>query len=318
MGQVRVVSENRGVCRIWTESGEQIARLAPRFFREEIERPVTGDWAWFEPSTGLLTDLLPRHSRITRKRAGKALAEQVLAANVDVAFVVSGLDGDFNPRRLERYRVMLHATQVETVLVLNKGDLCEDILDRLSEVDAVATGCPVIVMSALAGDGVHQLHRYVESGQTAVLLGSSGAGKSTIVNQLLGVQAQPVGPVREADSRGRHTTTGRELFRLDQGWMVIDTPGLRELEPWVPPEAVSGVFADIETLAAACRFGDCTHSNEPGCAVRDAVGRGRLESYHKLLRAAAYQASEADPLLARARKERWKRIHREQHRIQRE
>jgi ribosome biogenesis GTPase len=191
------------------------------------------------------------------------------------------LDGDFNLRRLERYLVVAEESGANPVVILNKSDLCDDLVPRLNEIDRV-TQSPVIVMSAIDQGSVSQLGRYIEPGQTGALLGSSGVGKSTIINALLGEAWQAVKEVRESDSKGRHTTTHREMFRLSQGWILIDMPGMRELEPWSTAESVSSAFADIEALASECQFRDCHHKSEPGCAVIGAIDADRLASYHKL------------------------------------
>jgi len=234
-----------------------------------------------EPATGRIREVLPRKTCIIRKKAGRAVEEQVIAANVDVMFIVMAFDGDFNVRRLERYLVMAEESGASPVVILNKSDLCEDLVPRLNEVDRV-TQAPVVVMSAIDQGSVSQLSRYIEQDQTGALLGSSGVGKSTIINALLGGDQQAVNAVRESDGRGLHTTTRREMFRLSQGWILIDMPGMRELEPWSSTDSVSSAFADIEALAAGCQFRDCRHEREPGCKVVGAIDPDRLASYHKL------------------------------------
>lgn len=293
----RVIFASRGVCRL-SEDDRPIA--AP----PGIE-PVAGDWAVYDAEAARVTDLLERRTRISRKAAGAPLREQVLAANVDVLFIVAGLDGDFNLRRLERYLVMARQSAAAPVIVLNKSDLCEDAPARLAEVDRLTGGTgPAVMVSALDPDSLMQLDRFIQPGQTGVLVGSSGAGKSTIVNALLREESQRTRAVRAEDSRGRHTTVGRHLFRLPAGWLLIDTPGLRELSPWAPAEAVAQVFDDIEQAAAHCRFRDCRHQGEPGCAVAEAVtlgqlDAGRAENYRKLTQ----EVTDLD------RKRRWKIIH---------
>ncbi len=285
----RVGTANRTAIRLWTASGEREAVLSGSMLEAHAnERPVTGDWVAFEPESGRIRVVLPRRTCLSRKKAGKAYEEQVLAANVDVMFIVMGLDGDFNVRRLERYLMLAEESGADPVVVLNKSDLCEDLAARIHEVDGV-THAPVVVMAAIEQGSVAQLHRHLEPGQTAVLLGSSGAGKSTIVNALLGESRQATMGVREQDSRGRHTTSTRELFLVPEGWLLIDTPGIRELEVWSEGGASQAAFLDIGELAKHCRFRDCRHSGEPGCAVAEAIERGlmeqeRLDSFHKLHR----------------------------------
>lgn len=296
----RVVFASRGVCRVAGEGEETWVST------HGGEQPVTGDWIVYEPLAARAAGLLPRRTRISRKAAGGEVREQVLAANVDVVFLVTGLDADYNLRRLERYLVAVRQSGATPVVVLNKSDLCENALDRATEVDRLTLGAaPVVLISALEAGSAMQLHRYIEPEQTAVLLGSSGAGKSTIANALLGRAQQETRAVRDWDNRGRHTTTGRYLFQVPAGWLLIDTPGLRELEPWAPAAAVCAVFGDVEELAAECRFRDCRHGDEPGCAVRAAAANGRLdparaENYRKL----------RDSTTALERKRRWKAIHR--------
>lgn len=277
----RVASENRGIYELWSENGE----LTVRCRRELIA--ITGDWVAFDPASGLIVEVFPRRTKVSRKKAGREVQEQLLAANVDVVFIVTALDHDFNLRRLERYLVMIQESGAAPVIVLNKSDLHPDPLAALRQVDAIAPHANTVVTSAFDYAAVSQLHRYIEPGQTGVLIGSSGAGKSTIVNQLLGRMAQSTKEVREHDSRGMHTTTARQMFLLLQGWLLIDSPGMRELEPWASAESAAAVFQDIEDLAVHCRFRDCQHESEPGCRVRQAVDEGtldasRLDSMHKL------------------------------------
>jgi ribosome biogenesis GTPase len=269
--------------------------------------PVTGDWVTVrlvEPDLALIENVAPRKSKIARRAAGRRDHEQVLAANVDLALIVCGLDGDFNLRRLERYLAIAHEGCVEPVAVLNKADLDGDAAaEALEETRRVARSAQVLSISARTGAGCEAIHDLLKPGVTAVLLGSSGAGKSTLLNRLLGVEVQRTGAVRESDSRGRHTTTSRELIELSGGAALIDTPGLREIQLWASAESVAAVFDDIADQAALCRFDDCTHTVEPGCAVRDAVAPDRLESFHKLQR-------EADRLSGRlTEKQRWRSIH---------
>lgn len=284
----RVASANRGIYILWTQSGAECRGTLSGALLDTVpvDRPATGDWVQIETATGRIREVLPRKTCLIRKKAGRAVEEQVIAANVDVIYIVMALDGDFNIRRLERYLVMAEESGASPVVVLNKSDLCDDLAQRLNEIDQV-THAPAIVMSAIDRGSVAQLARYIEPEQTGALVGSSGVGKSTIVNALLGLGQQAVAPVRESDSRGRHTTTHREMFRLDQGWILIDMPGMRELEPWSGKDSVSSAFGEIETLAEGCQFRDCRHLGEPGCKVTAAVADGtldsdRLASFHKL------------------------------------
>jgi ribosome biogenesis GTPase len=266
------------------------------------DHPVIGDYVlarWVEQELLLIEEVEERRSQIIRRAAGRSGAEQVLAANVDVAFIVCGLDGDFNPRRIERYLAMVFAGNVRPVVVLNKADACSDVAAAMAEVRAAE----VLVVSALAGTGFDAVIERLTPGVTAVLLGSSGAGKSTMLNRLLGDDRQRTSKVRESDSRGRHTTTSRELIFLPNGAAVIDSPGLREIQLLAGEDAIDAVFDEIAVLASECRFGDCTHSSEPGCAVRGTVSEDRLESFHKLQREAVRLKGE------RSEKQRWRAIH---------
>jgi ribosome biogenesis GTPase len=248
-------------------------------------RPVIGDWVtarWVAPEQLSIEAIEPRRSRITRRAAGRASVEQVLAANVDYAFIVCGLDGDFNVRRIERYLAMVHEGGVRPVVVLNKADVAHEVAAKRRAAEAVVRSAGVYTVSAQTGEGMPELEALLCADVTAVLLGSSGAGKSSLLNRLLGSERQRTGAVRESDSSGRHTTTHRELIVLPGGAFVIDTPGLREIQLLVGVDALDLVFEEIATLAAQCRFGDCTHTVEPDCAVRGVVPVDRLDSFHKL------------------------------------
>lgn len=293
----RVALAVRGICRIWTASGEREAVLSGALADAPAKsRPIAGDWVAVEQGSVRIRTVLPRRTCISRKKAGRAYEEQVLAANVDVLCIVMGLDGDYNLRRLERYLALAEESGCEPLVVLNKSDLCADLAARMREVDRIAHA-PAVAMAAVERSSVAQLHRYMEPGWTAALAGSSGVGKSTIVNMLLGESRQATLPVREADRRGRHTTSARELFLLPEGWLLLDTPGMRELEVWTDEGAGgAAVFSEISELAANCRFRDCRHAGEPGCAVAEAVAdgrieRARLENYHKLQRESDEQAA---------------------------
>jgi ribosome biogenesis GTPase len=234
--------------------------------------------------------VLPRTSRFSRKVAGSTTEEQVVAANVDTIFLVTGLDQDYSPRRIERYLAIASASGARPVILLSKADLLEGAVveARVREIEVAAPATPVVALSARRPETLGPLDAYMAPGSTVALLGSSGVGKTTIINVLLGEDRRPTAEVRPRDDRGRHTTTTRELFVLPGGALVIDTPGLRELQLWTGAgEGIRETFEDIEALAAGCRFADCTHRHEPRCAVRAAVDRGelaaaRLESYHKL------------------------------------
>jgi ribosome biogenesis GTPase len=239
----------------------------------------------------------------------------VIAANVDAELLVCALDGDFNPRRVERYLAQCCESGARPVVVLNKADACVDARGKAAEIERVARGAAVCVLSAKTGQGMEELEPFLKRGDTLVLLGSSGVGKSTIANRLAGESLQEVQPVREADSRGRHTTSSRTLIALPRGALLMDTPGLRELQLWDANGGVSEAFADIDALAAQCRFNDCRHEGEPECAVQAALSAGtldeaRLENRHKLLREQEFLMRKIDPAARHEEKERIKRLHR--------
>jgi ribosome biogenesis GTPase len=259
--------------------------------------------------------ILPRRSAISRKVKGKAAQVQVIAANVDTVFLVAGLDADFNLRRIERALVAVWDTGARPVVVLTKSDLGGDVLDKVKTVEALAAGVSVHAVSARQDVGLDALAPYRRRGSTIALLGSSGVGKSTLVNRLLGWNRQDTGRVREHDSRGRHTTTKRELIVLSDGGVLVDTPGLRELQLWEGEGGLDAVFADVTADAGACRFRDCSHHEEPGCAVRAAWAAGgvtpeRVESYRKLQRELEHVASLRDERSRLERSRQEKVIHR--------
>jgi ribosome biogenesis GTPase len=280
--------------------------------------PAVGDWVALEllahDHSGVIHDVLPRQTRFARPARGDIASAQVVAANVDVVLLVSGLDHDFNVRRLERYLALAWASGAEPVIVLNKADVCDDIAGRVADAALVAPGVPVRVVSALEGDGMDSLTPLLEPGKTVALLGSSGVGKSTIVNALLGYERQPTGAVRADDQRGRHTTTSRELLVMPSGALLIDSPGMRSVGMWEIEAGLADAFRDVEHFAAECRFSDCSHGTEPGCAVQRAIAEGalpaaRLESQQKLARESAALAARVDPEARLAHRKRWTAIH---------
>lgn len=285
--------------------------------QSRIDYPAVGDLVAFEPNENgiaVIHELLPRKSAIVRKAAGSAFEEQVIAANVDYLLIVCALDGDFNVRRIERYAALAAASLVEPVLVLNKADVCADLDRKLLDLTEANVTMPVHVISAALSDGVETLELYTREGVTLALVGSSGAGKSTLANVLLGDDMQRTAAVRSDDDRGRHTTTARQLFTLPSGALLIDTPGMRELHLWADAHALDDAFSDIEALARSCRFSDCAHEREPGCAVRAALGETlsaeRFENYRKMQRELAYLERKVDAGAAAVERERWKAIHR--------
>ncbi|HEX6973528.1 MAG TPA: ribosome small subunit-dependent GTPase A [Vicinamibacterales bacterium] len=304
----RIALEHTHIYRVLTDGDELLARVAGRLRHRAGARsdfPAVGDWVAIEPATresgdARIVALLPRRSRFSRRAAGDPTEEQIVAANIDTVFLVGGLDGDFNPRRIERYLLVATESGASPVIVLNKADLVDDPHAFAAEVSASAPGIPVHVVSCREPETLAPLGAHLGSGKTGALLGSSGVGKSTIVNRLVGYDLLATREVRLDDSRGRHTSTARQLVLLpDDGGVLIDTPGMRELQLWDVGEGMLGAFTDIDELAAGCRFRDCRHRQEPGCAVRQAVASGamsvgRLESYLKLQDEQAYQARQID------------------------
>jgi ribosome biogenesis GTPase len=303
----RVSAVHRGAYLLQTESGELEAEASGRMLYEGDELPVTGDWVVLRPGGRLIDAVLPRRTAFRRRNPGTRVEAQVLAANLDLLFLVAGLDGDFNLRRLERYLVLAAECGCRAVVVLNKADLCKDVPGAVCAAESL--GAAVVAVSATRADNVGALCEQARPGATAAFLGSSGAGKSSLVNALLGRDAQATNAVRHHDSRGRHTTTHRELIMLPQGWMVIDMPGLREVALWADEDGLSGAFTDVAELASQCRFRDCTHQSEPGCAVRGTLDDERLGSYQKLRRELDWLHRQQDPLAAAANKAKWKQIH---------
>lgn len=317
----RVALEHRGAYRLLTPDGELSAEIAGQFRHqaEDIQTfPAVGDWVVMqrqdEGTHAVIHAVLPRQSEFVRKAAGGKTEGQVVAANIDTVFLVTGLDGDFNLRRIERYLVAAWESRATPVIVLNKADACPDLDELVDQVDSIALGVPVHAVSAATGAGLEQLEPYLEPEQTVALIGSSGVGKSTLTNHFLGVPHQVTQAVRDDDSRGRHTTTGRHLLPLTSGALLIDTPGMRELQLWTTSEGLEATFADIEVLAEDCRFKDCRHQGEPGCAVEGAIAAGdlsrdRLHSYHKLQREQQWIDQRHDARAAINSKRRWKTIH---------
>jgi ribosome biogenesis GTPase len=292
----RVVCEHGQSYRVLTELGELSCQLAGRLIHGAVDQsdlPAVGDWVAIQPRAdegkATIHAVLPRKSAFSRKLAHSKTEEQVIAANVDTAFLVSGLDGELNVRRIERYLTLAWDSGATPVIVLNKTDLCSDLGRSVNDVESVALGVAIHLVSAKLRQGLDALDRYLRPGQTVALLGSSGVGKSTLLNRLLGTERQRTAPVRERDGKGRHATAHRELVFLPGGGMLIDNPGMRELQMWTDDEALAETFDDILLLATRCRFRDCRHDGEPVCAVREAIENGtldeaRLRSYRRLQR----------------------------------
>lgn len=308
----RVVAQHRSGYRVVTDAGEVTARPSGRLRRGNFPSglPAVGDWVVLD-STRIVA-ILPRRTAFERRAAGDERQSQVVAANIDVVWVVSAVGPGQNPRRLERYVALAWESGAQPLVVLTKSDTIDDIGAEVAAARHVAPGVEVAIVSATRGDGIDELRARLRPGETIVLLGPSGVGKSTLVNTLAGREVLATAEVAD-DGRGRHTTTHRELVPLANGALLLDTPGMRELGLWDADAGLDLAFADIATLAAGCRYRDCRHQAEPGCAVLDAVVRGgldrmRLESWHKLQRESDWVASMADPLLARERKRQWREL----------
>jgi len=325
----RVVESNRFIYDLMSEGGLVRGKLSGKFRKSCLSRedyPTVGDWVAFKTNdqTGYpsIHGMLGRRSKFSRKVKGKVSQEQVIAANIDTIFIVSGLDEDFSIRRLERYTALAADSNAELVFILNKADLCEDLQKVVSEVGGLFKGVPVYALSALNNQGLEQILPHLKAGKTVVFLGSSGAGKSTIVNRLLGEERQKTGSVSAHDGRGRHITTSKNLIVLPSGALVIDTPGLREVQLLCSGEGLKNAFSDIEEYAGECKYRNCTHTDELGCAVLSAVNDGlipedRLKSYHKLKREIAYNLSRHDEKSRNKRGKFWKNISKKSKLIQR-
>jgi ribosome biogenesis GTPase / thiamine phosphate phosphatase len=281
----RVALEHNHVYRVITEAGEKLAEASGRLkhlAQGRSELPAVGDWVALRVDDAgdraRILAVLPRTGKFSRKSAGEWTDEQVIAANIDTVFLVSGLDGDLNPRRIERYLLLAAQSQARPVIILNKSDLADDVDEVVAMINAIAPAVPVHAVSASEGTGFEAIRTYLGAGQTVALLGSSGVGKSSIVNRLVGEMVLPTRSVRESDSRGRHASVHRQMIALPGGGLVIDTPGMRELQLWGVDEAMSGSFDDVAAISAECKFRDCRHGREPGCAVKAAVEAGTLDA----------------------------------------
>ena len=308
----RVVAEHRGGFLVRGERDERLAQVRGKLRDLELwgSMPAVGDWVAVcdaPGGTAAIEAVLPRSSKVSRKTPWLKAEEHVLVANVDTVLIVAGLDGDFNPRRLERYLTAAWDSGADPVLVLTKLDVCDDP-DKLLAAEAVAIGVPVVAVSNVTGEGVDELRALLRPRRTFVLLGSSGVGKSTLVNRLAGRRLMPTGDLRR-DGRGRHTTRHRQLLVLPSGALVVDTPGLRELQVWEGD--LDSAFADVAELASQCRFNDCAHQTEPGCAVQEALASGALDpdryaSYLKLQRELRAIERRSNARLHREEKQRWR------------
>lgn len=319
----RVVSEHKNMYRVKTAEKELFAKVSGKMIHLASGRadyPAVGDWAVITENSvdGISTihAILPRKSKFSRKAAGNTSTEQIVAANIDVIFLVNALNKDFNTRRIERYLTLAWESGASPVIVLSKADLCDTTDLKKAQMDAVAPGVPVHCISCYIKSGLDDLNKYFKPGRTTALLGSSGAGKSTLINCLTGQDVQLVREVRNGDDRGRHTTTCRELIILPGGGLIIDTPGMRELQLWNSDEGLHYAFDDIDLLARHCRFNNCSHTTEPGCAVQHAISQGNLvreryDNFIKLQKETEYLSRKQNIHEQLAYKNKWKKIHKE-------
>lgn len=313
----RVSAQHRTGYGLLAAGGEYFAEVTGRLSHMALgpaDLPVVGDWvaAVLRPdeATATIIDIVPRRTWFSRQAAGERTEEQVIAANLDVVFIVTDQGHDYNPRRLERYLTLVAAGGSTAMIVLNKSDLVEEIGVRVDETRRLFPGVEIMPLSALKGEGVEGIRERIPSGRTGALVGSSGVGKSTLINRLLGSNHLETRAIRESDGKGRHTTSRRELIPIPDGGMLIDTPGMREVQLWADEESLVGAFPEIDAFSAECRFRDCSHESEPGCAVRRAVEGGelspdRLLSYRKQQKEVAWHVRRSDPI---AREEENKRI----------
>ena len=291
----RVAVEYKNSYKLFLDSDEMLGQISGKMHYAR-RFPVVGDWvlvSLISDDRAIIHEILPRKSKFSRKTAGGVTEEQIVAANIDTIFLVSSLNQDFNLRRIERYLTIAWDSGAKPVIILSKADLSEDNEVKKAEVQEIAYGVPVHLISSLTGEGIEELDEYLIEGSTSALLGSSGVGKSTLINKILGEEKLKTNEIRSYDGKGKHTTTNRELIILPGGGVIIDTPGMKEIQLWDGSEGLNESFKDIETLAQNCHFNDCQHDSEPKCAVKKAIKDGvmtkeRLESYRKLQRELKY------------------------------
>lgn len=319
----RICAEYKESYKLFTESGELTGLISGKYRNDSKTKedfPAVGDWVLFEfihnEKKAIIHSILPRKSKFSRKVAGKETQEQVIASNVDFAFIVCALNYDFNLRRIERYLSLVWQSGATPVIILTKTDLCTDVKNKISEIGNIAFGVDIHAVSNISKDGLGILEQYFVNSKTIVLLGSSGVGKSSLINNLANEEIMKVNMLRNNIEKGRHTTTHKQMIILPQGGLIIDTPGIRELQLWDAQNGISQTFNDIEEIAKYCKFGNCTHTNEPDCAVQKAITDGlldssRLENYLKVQKEQEYLANRQTQSAAKIERDKWKAIHKQ-------
>jgi len=312
-----------------TQDGEHKAIISNSFLKsinQKSDIPTVGDWVGLEVNPEINTNhirfVFPRKNKLSRKVAGTKSEEQIIASNIDIVFIMTSADSDFNVRRLERYLSMVYEINAHPIIVINKIDKTNDFEKYKTKAEKICRDVPIITISAKEGKGIEEISKYTKIGKTIVLVGSSGVGKSTLINYLLGYSRQAVGEIRKSDDKGRHITTSRELIILPNGGIIIDNPGIRELQLWSSGEGISKLFSDIEEISKLCKFKDCSHEHEPGCAVKKAVEEGtitieRLNSYKKLLREKDHLSLRRDIYKKRKKDKKLAKMYRTGHDIRR-
>lgn len=319
----RICAEYKENYKLFSECGELNANISGKFrnsckTREDF--PAVGDWIKFEyiksENKAIIQEICPRKSKFSRKVAGIQTQEQIIASNVDFAFIVCALNYDFNLRRIERYLSLVWQSGATPVVILTKTDLCVDVQSKILEVENIAFGVDIHAVSNVSKVGIEVLEKYFINNKTVVLLGSSGVGKSSLINNLVKEKIMKVNILRNSIDKGRHTTTHKQMILLPNGGLIIDTPGIRELQLWDAEDGISQTFSDIKKIAESCKFNDCTHTNEPDCEVRKAINKGlldenRLENYLKMQKEQDYLINRQTKSAAKVERDKWKAIHKQ-------